>query len=177
MNQIRPNVINTNVIKVAQDLVGSNNVFTALSLIDYDPKYKQVMEYVFGSRLICTTLDAAKQVAFHRQILTNTITLDGDHFDPEGKLTGGARQERQCIILKLNELQNDLIDLEAKKIVLNNLQTKFESDKSESVKYNNLKREFDKELNQLNVAKSALEQNSHHNKLEKYKSLLAEIGT
>ena len=83
-------------------------------MIDFDPKYKQVLEFVFGSRLVCTTLDAAKQVAFHRQILSNTITLEGDHFDPEGILTGGWRQERASVLLKLNELQNDNKDLETK---------------------------------------------------------------
>ncbi len=36
---------------------------------------------MFGSRLVFTTLDESKQVAFHRQILTNTITLEGDHFE------------------------------------------------------------------------------------------------
>lgn len=176
MNQIRSHVIDANVVKCAKDLVGGDNVFTALSLIEYEPQFKQVMEFVFGSRLICTTLDAAKQVAFNRQTSTNTITLDGDHIDPEGVLTGGSRQERACVILKLNELQNDINQLEAKKIELNNLNVKLEAVKSETSKYNSLKREYDKEMNQLNVAKSALEQNSHHQKLEKYKLLLNEIG-
>jgi structural maintenance of chromosome 2 len=176
MNQIRPRVIDSNVVRIAKDLVGSENVFTALSLIDFDPKYKQVLEFVFGSRLVCTTLDAAKQVAFHRQILVNTITLEGDHFDPEGTLTGGSRQERASVLLKLNELQNDNKVLETKRVELGNLQVKLENVKNVSIKYNGMKREFDKEFNQLNVAKSNLEQNAHHQKLEKYNSLLAEIG-
>jgi structural maintenance of chromosome 2 len=46
------------------------------------------MEYVFGSRLVCYSLDAAKTVAFHPQVMASTVTLDGDHFDPEGILTG-----------------------------------------------------------------------------------------
>ena len=49
--------------------------------------------------------------------------------------------------------------------------------KTESVKYNGLKRDYDNELNQLNVAQSVLEQNSHHQKLEKYNTLLAEISS
>ena len=108
MNQIRANVIDSRVVKTAKDLVGDENVCTALSLIDFDPKYKQVMEYVFGSRLICTTLDVAKRVTFDRNILTYSVTLEGDTFDPEGTITGGSRQERQCIILKLNELQTQI---------------------------------------------------------------------
>jgi structural maintenance of chromosome 2 len=49
------------------------------------------MEYVFGSRLVCYSLDAAKTVAFHPKIMTSTVTLDGDHFDPEGILTGNTK--------------------------------------------------------------------------------------
>jgi structural maintenance of chromosome 2 len=176
MNQIRANVIDSRIVKTAKDLVGDENVCTALSLIDFDPKYKQVMEYVFGSRLICTTLDVAKRVTFDRNILTYSVTLEGDTFDPEGTITGGSRQERQCIILKLNELQAEIKELEGKRLELNNLQTKFESVKNESVKYNNLKRDYDNEMNQLKVAQSILEQNSHHQKLEKYNTLLAEIS-
>ena len=177
MNQIRANVIDSRVVKTAKDLVGDENVCTALSLIDFDPKYKQVMEYVFGSRLICTTLDVAKRVTFDRNILTYSVTLEGDTFDPEGTITGGSRQERQCIILKLNELQTEIKELEAKRVELGNLQSKFETMKTESVKYNGLKRDYDNELNQLNVAQSVLEQNSHHQKLEKYNTLLAEISS
>ena len=176
MNQIQSSSVDPRVVKIAKDLVGDDNVCTALSLIEFDPKYSKVMEFVFGKRLICTTLDVAKKVTFHRDILTYSVTLDGDTFDPEGTLTGGSRQERQCILLKLNELHNDIKQLEAKRVELTKLQAKFESVKNESVKYNSLKRDLDKEMNQLNVAKSVLEQNSHHQKLEKFNILKTEIS-
>jgi structural maintenance of chromosome 2 len=88
MNQIRANPISDNAIRAAQNLVGADKVFSALSLIEYDPVYRPVMEYVFGSRLICYSLTDAKTVAFNPQVLASTITLDGDNFDPEGILSG-----------------------------------------------------------------------------------------
>lgn len=47
------------------------------------------MEYVFGSTLVCDTLDNAKRVAFDRKVMTKTVTLGGDIFDPQGTLSGG----------------------------------------------------------------------------------------
>ena len=88
MNQIRSSTISERTVKSAKDLVGEDNVFSALSLITYEPVYRPVMEYVFGTKFICSGLDAARRVAFHPQIMTSAITLEGDHFDPEGILTG-----------------------------------------------------------------------------------------
>ncbi|KAL5991400.1 Structural maintenance of chromosomes protein 2-1 [Asimina triloba] len=50
------------------------------------------MAYVFGSTFVCRSIDAAKQVAFNRDIRTPSVTLEGDIFDPSGLLTGGSRK-------------------------------------------------------------------------------------
>lgn len=50
------------------------------------------MEYVFGSTLVCDTLDNAKKVAFDKQVTTKTVTLGGDIFDPQGTLSGGENE-------------------------------------------------------------------------------------
>jgi structural maintenance of chromosome 2 len=62
MNEIRGFVISDDVIRIAKSLVGHDQVFHALSLIDYPPEYRQVMEYVFGSKFICYDLNTAKQI-------------------------------------------------------------------------------------------------------------------
>lgn len=54
------------------------------------------MEYVFGSTLVCDTLDNAKKVAFDKQVMTKTVTLGGDVFDPQGTLSGGETPA-QCV--------------------------------------------------------------------------------
>lgn len=83
LTQIRGNPISDGVIKNAQSLVGASNVVTALSLIEYDNMLKPVMEYVFGSVLICPDMEIARRVAFHPGIEKKTITLEGDVFDPQ----------------------------------------------------------------------------------------------
>lgn len=69
--------------------VGENNAHTALSLVGYESDLRKAMEYVFGSTLVCDTLDNAKKVAFDKQVMTKTVTLGGDIFDPQGTLSGG----------------------------------------------------------------------------------------
>lgn len=69
--------------------VGQDNVHTSLSLVGYEADLRKAMEYVFGSTLVCDTLDNAKKVAFDKQVMTKTVTLGGDIFDPQGTLSGG----------------------------------------------------------------------------------------
>lgn len=69
--------------------VGKDNVHTALSLVGYESDLRKAMEYVFGSTMVCDTLDNAKKVAFDRHVMTKTVTLGGDIFDPQGTLSGG----------------------------------------------------------------------------------------
>jgi structural maintenance of chromosome 2 len=175
MNQIRAHAVSAQVIKAAKNLVGEENVYSALSLIDYDPQYKQVMEFVFGNRLVCFNLDAAKKVAFHPQVMTSTITLDGDHFDPEGVLTGGARGERAQILMnltKFNEQQEELNRLQAE---LNRIDAEIGRMREVADVYAKKKAELNKRLNELNLAKINVEQTSHHQTLEKIQSLHAQI--
>lgn len=70
--------------------VGPNNVHVALSLVDYKPELQKAMEFVFGTTFVCNNMDNAKKVAFDKRIMTRTVTLGGDVFDPHGTLSGGA---------------------------------------------------------------------------------------
>ncbi|GAV68102.1 SMC_N domain-containing protein/SMC_hinge domain-containing protein, partial [Cephalotus follicularis] len=93
LNKINSNTIPSRVQQAAVRLVGKENAEVALSLVGYNEEIKSAMEYVFGSTFVCKTLDAAKEVAFNRQIRTPSVTLEGDIFQPSGLLTGGSRQE------------------------------------------------------------------------------------
>ena len=47
------------------------------------------MEYVFGGAFVCDQLQDAKKVTFDDKVLTRSVSLAGDVFDPSGTLTGG----------------------------------------------------------------------------------------
>lgn len=79
-----------------------DNVHTSLSLVGYEADLRKAMEYVFGSTLVCDTLDNAKRVAFDKQVMTKTVTLGGDIFDPQGTLSGGESHLNVTRNLTLN---------------------------------------------------------------------------
>lgn len=89
-------------------------VFPALSLIDYDPAYHEVMKYVFGGKFVCANMNIAKQVAFNPQIHVSCVTLDGDDFNPDGVLSGGSRANKESVLIKLNEVKAAAEELRTK---------------------------------------------------------------
>ncbi|XP_042214594.1 structural maintenance of chromosomes protein 2-like [Homarus americanus] len=89
LNKITGRSIDAHIVKQAENLVGKENVQTALSLVCYDHDLHKAMEWVFGSSFICHDMDVAKQVTFNKNIMRKSVTLDGDVFDPAGTLTGG----------------------------------------------------------------------------------------
>jgi structural maintenance of chromosome 2 len=146
-----------------------------LSLIDYDPEYQQVMEFVFGGKFICFNLETAKKIAYHPQILQSTITLDGDCFDPEGTLSGGARAERANILVRLGEMKSNIDELNRIQNELISLEQEINKEREKSVQFSRKKNELDMQLNKLNLVKTSLEQTTHHQKLEKFNNINLEI--
>lgn len=57
--------------------------------MQYESELQKAMEYVFGTTLICNNMDSAKKITFDKRIMTRSVTLDGDIFDPQGTLHGG----------------------------------------------------------------------------------------
>lgn len=80
---------------------GSKSVDLALSLVGYADEVSAAMEHIFGRTLVCSTMDIAQKVTFHGSVMTRSVTLEGDVFDPAGTLSGGARAQSAGILLKL----------------------------------------------------------------------------
>ena len=68
INKISTYCIRPQTIKFAQDLVGAENVYSALSALDYDSEVDKVVKYVFGNTLICKDINIAKKVSFFQRI-------------------------------------------------------------------------------------------------------------
>ncbi|KAI8920694.1 SMCs flexible hinge [Entophlyctis helioformis] len=104
------------------------SVDLALSLVGYPQELAVVMDYVFGSTLLCKDPATAKLVAFDNGVRMRSVTLDGDLYEPNGQLTGGSRSssagallemqhlkalraQRQEIVARLDQISADLNDL------------------------------------------------------------------
>ncbi|CAH9121626.1 unnamed protein product [Cuscuta epithymum] len=162
LNKIESHPIPPRVKSAATRLVGMGNAEVALDLIEYDTEVKSAMEYVFGSTFVCKTANAAKEVAFNREVGTPSVTLEGDIFQPSGLLTGGSRKGGGELLRMLHAMgeaesnlafhQKRLSEIDAQINVLRPLQQKFKE----------LKAQFELKSYDLSLFQNRAEQNEHH---------------
>ncbi|CAK9181529.1 unnamed protein product [Ilex paraguariensis] len=162
LNKIQSHPVPSRVKNAAFRLVGKENAEVALSLIGYDEELKNAMDYVFGSTFVCKTIDAAREVAFNREIGNPSVTLEGDIFQPSGLLTGGSRKGGGDLLRQLHALaeaesklsfhQKCLSEIDAKINELLPLQKKFED----------LRSQLELKSYDLSLFQSRAEQNEHH---------------
>ncbi|KAK7283893.1 hypothetical protein RIF29_13642 [Crotalaria pallida] len=175
LNKIQSHTVPSRVQQAAARKVGKENAEVALSLVGYEEELKNAMEYVFGSTFVCKTIDAAKEVAFNREIHTTSVTLEGDIFQPSGLLTGGSRKGSGDLLKQLHNLaeaesnllehQRKLTEIEAKITKLLPLQKKFKD----------LKAQLELKSYDLSLFQSRAEQNEHHKLGELVKKIEQEL--
>jgi structural maintenance of chromosome 2 len=127
-------------------------------------KYETLINYVFGSTIICSTSAIAQRVAFDEKLGLNAmaITLDGDVYNPAGILSGGDRGGANRgptlleIVAEMNQLEENLREYNS-----NNRQelTKLERD---YVQYQNLQQQIDSLTNEMQLLELKLAQNDEH---------------
>lgn len=171
LNKISARTLNDSVVNTAKSLVGEKNVHTALSLVGYEADLRKAMEYVFGSTLVCDTLDNAKRVAFDKRVMTKTVTLGGDVFDPQGTLSGGARSQSASVLSSLQELREVQDSLSATETALQTLDKELAGLKGTAERYRLLKQQLDMKTEELDILQVKLHQSSFHKQQEELKML------
>ncbi|KAL5239073.1 hypothetical protein ACI65C_006483 [Semiaphis heraclei] len=114
LSKIKSDSLPPNVIRIAQQIGGADQVFPAMSLIKYDKKHLKAIQWVFGQAFICTTKEIAEKVCFDNRVSRHCFTLEGDHFNPSGSLTGGANTQR-LILLSIAKQEEISLELQKKK--------------------------------------------------------------
>ena len=166
LNRITSNVIPKNKIEHAKkELDDPNSLFLAKDLITYNQsKYETLMNYVFGSTIICSTSAIAQRVAFDEKLGLNAmaITLDGDVYNPAGILSGGDRGGGNRgptlleIVAEMNQLEANIQEY--------NSSNRQELKKLERdyVQYQNLQQQIDSLRNEIELLELKLAQNDEH---------------
>uniref|UniRef100_A0A7N8YPQ1 Structural maintenance of chromosomes protein n=1 Tax=Mastacembelus armatus TaxID=205130 RepID=A0A7N8YPQ1_9TELE len=175
LNKISAKSLNDKVINAAKSLVGEDNVHSALSLVGYDSNLRKAMEYVFGSTLVCDTLDNAKKVAFDKQVLTKTVTLGGDIFDPHGTLTGGAHSHSVSVLSGVQELKGVQENLNEKEAQLHDIERQLASLKGTAEKYRHLKQQYELKVEEEQIVQAKVQQSSFHQQQEELERLCKAI--
>eukprot|EP00057_Strongylocentrotus_purpuratus_P020122 XP_011674596.1 PREDICTED: structural maintenance of chromosomes protein 2 [Strongylocentrotus purpuratus] len=175
LNKIAARSISGDTVRAAQNLVGKENVRTALTLVGYEKDVQSAMEFVFGSSLVCNDTAHAKKVTFDPKVRTRTVTLAGDTFDPSGTLTGGARNNSSSVLRKLSELQEAEEALFVEQEKLNAVKKELAKIRGSADKMRALKDQYDLKVHEAQLLEERLKQGTHHSKLEEINALKASV--
>ncbi|XP_020113555.1 structural maintenance of chromosomes protein 2-1-like isoform X2 [Ananas comosus] len=162
LNKIQTNIVPQRVQQAADRLVGKGNAQLALMLVGYDDEVKNAMAYVFGSTFVCRSTDAAKEVAFNREISTPSVTFEGDIFQPSGLLTGGSRRSGGELLRQLHALAAAESELCVHEKRLSAIDEKIAMLLPLQKNYEKLKSQFELKSYDLSLFQGRAEQNEHH---------------
>uniref|UniRef100_A0A6G1RN33 Structural maintenance of chromosomes protein n=1 Tax=Hypotaenidia okinawae TaxID=2861861 RepID=A0A6G1RN33_9GRUI len=166
LNKISSRCVGQDKIKLAQTLAGPNNLHLALSLVGYESELQKAMEYVFGTTLICNDMDNAKKVTFDKRIMTRSVTLDGEMFDPQGTLRGGASSQNVPILSKLQEIKDVEAKLKTKESELETVENELASLKNVAEKYWQLKQQWEMKTEEAELLERNIRQSAYHKQEE-----------
>ncbi|NXS60313.1 SMC2 protein, partial [Brachypteracias leptosomus] len=179
LNKISARCVGQDKVKLAQTLAGHNNSHLALSLVGYEPELQKAMEYVFGTTLVCNNMDNAKKVTFDKRIMTRSVTLDGDTFDPQGTLHGGnccASSQAAPILSKLQEMKDIKVELKTKESELKTVENELSGFKNVTEKYQQLKQQWEMKSEELEILETKLHQTSYYRQEEELLALKKSIA-
>ncbi|NXP17002.1 SMC2 protein, partial [Scytalopus superciliaris] len=188
LNKISARCVQADTVKLAQSLAGRDNLHLALALVVYEPELQKAMEYVFGTTLICNNMDNAKKVTFDKRIMTRSVTIDGDVFDPQGTLHGGncwfhsynnilcASSQAAPILSKLQEMKDVEVELKTKESELGTVEHELASLKKVAEKYRQLKQQWEMKSEEAELLQKKLHQSAYHKQEEELLALKKTIA-
>ncbi|XP_066993531.2 structural maintenance of chromosomes protein 2 [Anabrus simplex] len=175
LNKIIGHKLDDMTIKLAQDLVGKENITPAISLVNFEERHRVAMEYVYGPTFICPNMNVAKQVAFHPRIMKKCITYDGDIADPAGTLSGGAPEQGEPVMLMVRQLNNYKEELQQKERTLEKLNRDIAHFSKVARDYAILKQKLDTKTFELELVRKKLQQTAHYQYKEEVDNLTSTI--
>ncbi|XP_063221028.1 structural maintenance of chromosomes protein 2 [Bacillus rossius redtenbacheri] len=175
LNKIRGSSMDQRTVRLAENLVGKENVQPALSLISYERDLHSAMEWVYGQVFICKDMESARKVTFHNQIMKKSVTYDGDVVDPGGTLSGGAPPKTAPIFTLLERIktvEQRHAEIE-QKVAAVELEIRSLSKVAE--RYNSLKQNLELRRHEVELVRAKLQQTTHHKYQEEVNSLQATV--
>lgn len=175
LNKISAYTIDSRKVSTAKSLVGDEHVDLALALVKGDADVQKALQYVFGSTLVCDTMENAQKIAFHPQVKAKTVTLGGEVYDPAGTLTGGSSGRRESVLAELAKCKDDLTRANQYEQELRNVELSLAKTKKVAEKYHELSDQIGFKEHEINNLESKLENSSHAVLLSEVQSMEDEI--
>lgn len=101
-------IIRGNRINVSNEVKNVNGyIGLASDLLNFDIKYKEIMDYSLGKTIIAENMDAALKISKLGNYKLKIVTLDGEVISPGGALTGGSiyKKNNSSILGRRREIQ------------------------------------------------------------------------
>ena len=145
----------------AAELAGDKAV-PALELVGYDGELEAAMQYAFGSAFVCQDSSTAKKLAFHKDVASRCVTLDGDDFNPSGTLTGGSRSKTTSILSQLHALAECEAEMVEHKKRLAGLKAELTDLNTEKAAFEKVKKDIELKGHSLELLQKRLEGSEAH---------------
>ncbi|MEK6864715.1 MAG: chromosome segregation protein SMC [Nanoarchaeota archaeon] len=116
----------------------------AASLVSFEPRYKSIFKYVFGSTLIVESMAVARRIGVGR---ARMVTLEGDLLEQSGAMSGGYRIRKTGMGFREKELEHDMENAEKELKALSQIEAMLETKKNTN----------DEDITQLRERKAILE--------------------
>ena len=155
LNRIKHRTLPPAKVMQAQRVAPRGSVQLALTLVGYDESVQEAIEYVFGSTLVCESLEVARKVTFNPSIRARSVTLDGDVFEPSGIVEGGSRSRGGCVLSLLSKANKARERVCEKERELEEARRAWGELRSKNEQYRRVKGELELELHNLEVLESA----------------------
>ena len=144
LNKIKEQKINPE----AKELEKAKGVLgLAENLLNFDPKFKRIFNYVFGNTLIVEDIDVARRIGVGK---LRMATLSGDLTELSGAMHGGFREKKSSMGFKEEELSNEIKELEKQEQdyqkLLNNLDEKRKNNEEEIIRLREFKANLEGEI-------------------------------
>lgn len=113
------NVIKGNKISVDRNTMNQDGyIGIASDIISFDPKYRNIMDYILGKTLVIRDMDSALNISRSCGYRFNMVTLEGEVIRRGGALTGGSVKGQRLNVLgrkrEIQDLNNAISNLETK---------------------------------------------------------------
>jgi structural maintenance of chromosome 2 len=129
--------------------ISNGGAILALDLIEYDEDLEPAMKFVFGNVLVCNTSQIAEEIAFGN-IKVKCVNLEGDVYDPNGIMSGGANFSGMPMIKLVEELREIQGKMDGVNEEINELKEKLAAMGDNQKKINDNQKRLDELLKKQN---------------------------
>ena len=129
--------------------LSNGGAILALDLIEYDEELEPAMKFVFGNVLVCNTSQIAEEIAFGN-IKVKCVNLEGDVYDPNGIMSGGANFSGMPMIKLVEELREVQRKMDGVNEEINELKEKLAAMGDNQKKINDNQKRLDELLKKQN---------------------------